>query len=72
MAKIKCAECEYGRRANMPRHGNSGSAYRGSFSQEAYICKHPHPVLGQPIIFYGTTAPRKCPKRQDKEVDHGK
>ena len=64
--KIKCSECEYGRKATMPRHGNGNSAYLGSFSQDAYLCKHPYPNLGQPIIFYGATAPRYCPRRKEK------
>lgn len=64
--RIKCSECEYGRKATMPRHGNGNSAYRGSFGQDAYLCEHPYPNLGQPIIFYGATAPRYCPRRKEK------
>ena len=64
MAKIKCSDCEYCRVTTMPRYGNGNSAYRGSFSQQAYCCNHPKPNSRQPLIFYGTTAPRYCPKRK--------
>jgi hypothetical protein len=51
----------------MPRHGNGNSAYYGSFSQQAYCCNHPKPDIRQPLIFYGKTAPRYCPRRREKE-----
>ena len=68
MGNVKCSDCEYCRVTNMPRHGKGNSAYRGSFKQRAYICNHPKPNLNQPLIFYGKTAPRSCPK---KEKCHG-
>ena len=67
MATIKCSECEYGRKATMLRHGNGNSAYRGLFSQEAFCCNHPKPNIRQPLIFYGKTSPKLCPRKTDKE-----
>lgn len=63
MGVIKCSECEYCRVSYMPRHGNGNSACRGSFSQQAYVCNHPKPDLRQPLIFYGKTSPKLCPRK---------
>lgn len=71
MAKIECKNCEYGRTANMPRNGNGGSAYRGSFSEQAYLCSHPKPHYLQQVIFYGKTSPKYCPRKFEKENNHG-
>ena len=51
----KCKECEYAKAYNVPRNGNGASWRSGRFSQKGYVCSH--------IIFYGETAPRKCPLR---------
>lgn len=59
----KCKECEYGETHNVPRSGNGGSWRSGRFSQTAYVCKHKDGENKFPILFYGETAPRKCPLR---------
>lgn len=67
MAGIKCADCQYGRAATFPRHGNGNSANRGSFAQTAYCCNHPNPTPFHQVIFYGKTAPKTCPRRKEKK-----
>ena len=56
----KCKECEYAKAYNVPRNGN-GASWR--FSQKGYVCSHKDGESKLPIIFYGKTAPRKCPLR---------
>lgn len=67
MAKIKCSECEWGQSVNMPRHGKAGSHRSSDFVQQGYFCNHLHRSIRQPGLFYGESAPRLCPKRQDRK-----
>ena len=59
----KCKECEYAKAYNVPRNGNGASWRSGHFSQKGYVCSHKDGESKLPIIFYGETAPRKCPLR---------
>ena len=59
----KCKECEYAKAYNVPRNGNGGSWRSGRVSQKGYVCSHKDGESKLPIIFYGETAPRKCPLR---------
>ena len=59
----KCKECEYAKACNVPRNGNGASWRSGHFSQKGYVCSHKDGESKLPIIFYGETAPRKCPLR---------
>lgn len=68
---IKCSECEYGEKKWFPRNGNGASWRSGHFAQEAYICKHPDGMDKWPILFYGKTAPRKCPLKNKPTAERG-
>lgn len=52
---------------DFPRKGNSGSWRSGLFGQKGYVCHHKDGETKLPIIFYGETAPRKCPLRKSKK-----
>lgn len=69
----KCKECEYAKAYNVPRNGNGASWRSGHFSQKGYVCSHKDGESKLPIIFYGETAPRKCPLRNGgAEMKHKK